>query len=97
MELVAACLRVRSATGCGPLLAKLHGPRFAYTASPYISMPWSADGTERSLSRFEPSGGFVLVAAGQEIEKLPLRELSRPMTGNQPSAVAAKSNRHRQL
>jgi hypothetical protein len=37
----------------------------------------------------------VLVAAGQEIEKLPLRELSRPMTGHQPIAVAAESNRHR--
>mgnify|MGYP000390945233 CR=1 FL=1 len=39
----------------------------------------------------------VLIAAGHQIEKLPLSEISRPMTGHQPIAVAAESNRHRQL
>ena len=39
----------------------------------------------------------VLVAAGQEIEKLPLRELSRPMPGHRPIAAVARPDRQRPL
>jgi hypothetical protein len=39
-----------------------------------------------------PNGSNVLIAAGHQIEKLPLSEISRPMTGHQPIALAAGSN-----
>ena len=41
--------------------------------------------------------GLVLIPAGHQIKKPPFDQISRPMTGDQPIAVVASSNFHRQL
>ena len=52
---------------------------------------------ERTKSLPARSVCLVLIAAGHRIEKLPLSELSRPMTGHRPIAAVARPDRQRPL
>lgn len=56
-------------------------------------------GAKQSDTPITVSGNdrFVLVPAGRGFRKLPLTQISPATTGHQPIAVAAESNRHRQL
>ena len=63
------------------------------TAGPGVTAAKNSDGLHQQFLKV----GSVSGPAGQEFEKLPFKEISRPTTGDQPIAVVAGSNLHRQL